>query len=96
MHTTLETPFFDLTKGTNAKFDYKANYELEAECDFVEVHAVTEDGTKTLIDRLGEKVVQGDKDTTDGKWIDKSYDLSQFKGKKVKLQFDYITISSNV
>ncbi|MGQ0518228.1 hypothetical protein ACT453_52580, partial [Bacillus sp. D-CC] len=32
-----------------------------------------------------------DKDTTDGKWIDKSYDLSQFKGKKVKLQFDYIT-----
>ena len=82
MHTTLETPFFDLTKGTNAKFDYKANYELEAECDFVEVHAVTEDGTKTLIDRLGEKVVQGDKDTTDGKWIDKSYDLSQFKGKK--------------
>ncbi|MBJ7947594.1 M6 family metalloprotease immune inhibitor InhA2 [Bacillus cereus group sp. N24] len=91
MHTTLETPFFDLTKGTNAKFDYKANYELEAECDFVEVHAVTEDGTKILIDRLGEKVVQGDKDTTDGKWIDKSYDLSQFKGKKVKLQFDYIT-----
>lgn len=46
------------------------------------MHAVTEDGTKTLIDRLGEKVVQGDKDTTDGKWIDKSYDLSQFKGKK--------------
>ncbi len=30
------------------KFDYKANYELEAECDFVEVHAVTEDGTKNI------------------------------------------------
>ncbi|CAI8837365.1 Immune inhibitor A [Bacillus pseudomycoides] len=91
MHTTLETPLFDLTKAANAKFDYKANYELEAECDFIEVHAVTEDGTKTLIDKLGDKVVKGDQDTTEGKWIDKSYDLSQFKGKKVKLQFDYIT-----
>ena len=29
--------------------------KLEAECDFIEVHAVTEDGTKTLIDRVGEK-----------------------------------------
>ncbi|PEB53726.1 peptidase M6 [Bacillus pseudomycoides] len=91
IHTTLETRLFDLTKAVNAKFDYKANYELEANCDFIEVHAVTEDGTKTLIDKLGDKVVKGDQDTTEGKWIDKSYDLSQFKGKKVKLQFDYIT-----
>ncbi|MDM5187137.1 immune inhibitor A [Bacillus sp. DX4.1] len=91
IHTTLETPLFDLTKAGAAKFDYKANYELEAECDFVEVHAVTEDGTKILLDKLGGKVVKDDMDTTEGKWIDKSYDLSQFKGKKVKLQFDYIT-----
>ncbi|MFH4351675.1 hypothetical protein WAJ70_21555, partial [Acinetobacter baumannii] len=33
----------------------------------------------------------GNADSTNGKWIDKSYDLSQFKGKKVKLTFDYIT-----
>ena len=92
IHTTLETPFFDLTNATNAKFDYKSLYEIEAEYDFLEVHAVTEDGTKTLIDRIGRKqIVQGNADTTNGKWIDKSYDLSQFKGKKVKLQFDYIT-----
>lgn len=30
-------------------------------------------------------------DTTDGKWVDKSYDLSKFKGQKVKLVFEYIT-----
>ena len=29
---------------------------------------------------MGEKDVKG-ADTTDGKWVDKSYDLSQFKGK---------------
>lgn len=37
------------------------------------------------------KDVKGGTDTTDGKWVDKSYDLSQFKGKKVKLQFEYLT-----
>lgn len=28
------------------------------------------------------KDIKGGADTTDGKWVDKSYDLSQFKGKK--------------
>ena len=37
------------------------------------------------------KANSGNADSTNGKWIDKSYDLSQFKGKKVKLTFDYIT-----
>ena len=91
LHTTLETPVFDLTNATNAKFDFKSLYEIEAGYDFLEVHAVTEDGTKTLIDKLGEKANNKNADTTNGKWIDKSYDLSQFKGKKVKLVFEYIT-----
>lgn len=82
---------FDLTNATNAKFDFKSLYEIEAEYDFLEVHAVTEDGQQTLLERLGEKANSGNADSTNGKWIDKSYDLSQFKGKKVKLTFDYIT-----
>lgn len=91
LHTTMETPLFDLTKATTAKFDYKSLYEIEAEYDFLEVHAVTEDGQKTLIERIGEKANSGNAATTNGKWVDKSYDLSQFKGKKVKLVFEYIT-----
>ncbi|ENQ3104907.1 immune inhibitor A [Bacillus cereus] len=91
LHTTLETPVFDLTKATNAKFDYKSLYEIETGYDFLEVHAVAEDGKKTLVDRIGEKNVKNGMDTTDGKWVDKSYDLSQFKGQKVKLVFEYIT-----
>ena len=66
----------------DAKFDYKAFYELEAKYDFLDVYAIAEDGTKTRIDRMGEKDIKGGADTTDGKWVDKSYDLSQFKGKK--------------
>ncbi|WP_020061780.1 immune inhibitor A domain-containing protein [Bacillus sp. 123MFChir2] len=91
LHTTLETPVFDLTNATNAKFDYKSLYEIETGYDFLEVHAVTENGAKTLVDRIGEKNVKNGMDTTDGKWVDKSYDLSQFKGQKVKLVFEYIT-----
>ncbi|PGZ95993.1 peptidase M6 [Bacillus pseudomycoides] len=91
LHTTLETPVFDLTNATNAKFDYKSLYEIEADYDFLEVHAVAEDGTKTLVDRIGDENVKGGMDTTNGNWVDKSYDLSQFKGKKVKLVFEYIT-----
>ncbi|MCH4567282.1 M6 family metalloprotease immune inhibitor InhA1 [Bacillus sp. ES1-5] len=91
LHTKMETPLFDLTNATNTKFDFKSLYEIEAEYDFLEVHAVTEDGKQTLIERLGEKANSGKADSTNGKWIDKSYDLSQFKGKKVKLTFEYIT-----
>ena len=47
-----------------------------------DVYAIAEDGTKTRIDRMGEKDIKGGADTTDGKWVDKSYDLSNsFKGK---------------
>ncbi|WP_439876841.1 immune inhibitor A domain-containing protein (plasmid) [Bacillus mycoides] len=91
LHTKMETPLFNLTNATNAKFDFKSLYEIEAGYDFLEVHAVTEDGQQTLIERLGEKKNSGNADSTNGKWIDKSYDLSQFKDKKVKLTFDYIT-----
>ncbi|EMA6342195.1 immune inhibitor A [Bacillus cytotoxicus] len=91
LHTTLETPLFDLTSATNATFDFKSLYEIETGYDFLEVHAVTEDGTKTLIDTIGNKDVKGGADTTLGEWVDKSYDLSQFKGKKVKLLFEYVT-----
>ncbi|CAM4120312.1 peptidase M6 [Bacillus manliponensis] len=91
IHTVMETPLFDLTSATNAKFDFKTLYEIEAGYDFLEVNAVAEDGTKTLVDVLGDEDIKNGNDTTDGKWIDKSYDLSQFKGKKVKLVFEYTT-----
>ncbi|MBJ6949766.1 immune inhibitor A, partial [Vibrio cholerae] len=66
LHTKLETPLFDLTNATTAKFDFKSLYEIEAEYDFLEVHAVTEDGQQTLIERLGEKANNGNADSTNG------------------------------
>lgn len=94
LHTKLETPMFDLTKSKIVNFDFKTLYEIEMGHDLLEVHAVTEDGTNILIDTIGKNNVTNGVDTTLGKWVDKSYDLSQFTGKKVKLVFEYMTDDS--
>ncbi|ESU32028.1 hypothetical protein G3A_12900 [Bacillus sp. 17376] len=91
LHTALETPVFDLTAATSATFDYKAWYEVEFDYDYVFVNAVTEDGTEVELDVIGDENTAGGMETTQGEWEDKSYDLSQFAGQKVKLTFDYVT-----
>jgi immune inhibitor A len=93
LNTVLETPVFDLTNAKEATFDYKAYYEVEFEYDYLTVYAETEDGKRTEIDVIGDDDTNGDAsaETTNGQWVDKSYDLSSFAGKKVKLVFNYVT-----
>ncbi|PLS18240.1 peptidase M6 [Bacillus sp. M6-12] len=91
LHTTLETPEFDLTNATNTKFSYKANFEVEFDYDYVYVNAVTNDGQEVELDVIGDENTADGMETTSGTWVDKEYDLSQFAGKKVKLTFDYVT-----
>jgi immune inhibitor A len=93
LHTTMTTPEFDLTTAKTAKFNYKAFYEVEAEYDYLYVKAILPDGSKVLLDTIGDKAnsADGSAETSNEKWEDKSYDLTQFKGKKIKLQFEYVT-----
>jgi immune inhibitor A len=91
LHTALETPVFDLTSATEATFNYKTLYEVEYDYDYVFVNAVTENGTEVELDVIGDENTAGGMETTQGQWVDKSYDLSQFAGQKVKLVFDYVT-----
>ncbi|MCM3665264.1 immune inhibitor A [Mesobacillus subterraneus] len=91
LHTALETPVFDLTSATEATFNYKTLYEVEYDYDYVFVNGVTEDGTEVELDVIGDENTAGGMETTQGQWVDKSYDLSQFAGQKVKLVFDYVT-----
>jgi len=91
LHTTLETPEFDLTNATTAKFDYKAWYEVEYDYDFVIVNAVTSAGETVQLDLIGDENTEDGTESSKGVWEDKSYDLSQFAGKKVKLVFVYVT-----
>jgi immune inhibitor A len=96
IHTSMESPVFDLTGNTSATFTYKANYEIEnnGEYDKLSVYVQDANGnTLKEIERLGWTATNEQKElyTTEGKWVDKSYDLSEFAGQKVKLVFDYST-----
>ncbi|MEH7107520.1 immune inhibitor A domain-containing protein [Bacillus sp. JJ1764] len=95
LHTVMETPNFDLTNASHATFAYKALYDVETNYDYVNVTAVASDGTQKVVDVIGDEsdVVRGNSafESTKGQWVDKSYDLSEFAGKKVKLVFEYVT-----
>jgi immune inhibitor A len=93
LHTALATPEFDLTGATNAEFKFKTLYDIEFDYDYLYVTAVTADGTETELDVIGDEDTNGDAtaESTNGQWVDKSYDLSQFAGQKVTLVFDYVT-----
>ncbi|MDR6121566.1 immune inhibitor A [Bacillus sp. SLBN-46] len=95
LHTVMETPEFDLTNASKATFDFKAFYDVETDYDYVYVTAVAGDGTEKVIDTIGDDtdVVRGGSayESTKGEWVDKSYDLSEFAGKKIKLVFEYVT-----
>jgi immune inhibitor A len=93
IHTSMTSPVFDLTGKTSATFTYRANYEIEngGEYDKLSVFVKKEDGTMTEIERLGWTATEKIKYTTEGAWVDKSYDLSAYAGQKVQLVFDYQT-----
>ena len=90
LHTSMTSPEFDLTAATSAKFDYKAYFDVEYNYDFLKVTA-TADGVSKEIDVIGNDDTDGDQraESSKGAWVDKSYDLSEFAGKKVTLTFDY-------
>ncbi|WHY62683.1 immune inhibitor A domain-containing protein [Cytobacillus firmus] len=92
LHTTLTTPEFDLTTAEEAVFNAKVYYDIEFDYDYLTVTA-TSDGTETVIDTIGDEDTDGDAraESSKGQWVDKTYDLSGFAGKKVSLTFEYVT-----
>ncbi|WP_374110549.1 immune inhibitor A domain-containing protein [Neobacillus cucumis] len=95
LDTVMETPELDLTTASSATFDFKAYYEVETDYDYVTVTAVANDGTTKQLDFIGDDtdVVRSGSafESTKGTWVDKSYNLEDFAGKKVKLVFEYVT-----
>ena len=93
LNTTLVSPEFDLTDATTATFDFKTLYDVEFEYDYLYVKAKTASGKEVELDVIGDDDTNGDgsAETTNGEWVDKSYDLSQFAGEKVTLEFNYVT-----
>jgi immune inhibitor A len=92
LHTSLSTPEFDLTQAQSAVYEFKTLYDVEFEYDYLSVTAATYNEQVTL-DIIGDNDTNGDAraESTNGAWVDMSYDLSQFVGKKITLHFDYVT-----
>lgn len=93
LHTTLTTPEFDLTSATTAAFNAKAYFDIEFDYDYLTVTAKASDGTEAELDVIGDEDTDGDAraESSKGQWTDKTYDLSEFAGKKVSLTFEYVT-----
>ncbi|MDR7073341.1 immune inhibitor A domain-containing protein [Fictibacillus barbaricus] len=91
--TVMKTPVFDLTNATTASFDYKALYDVEYNYDYMYIRAVKADGTKVLLDTIGNDDTDhnGRAESSKGQWVDRSHDLSQFAGQKISLEFEYVT-----
>ncbi|OYD56808.1 peptidase M6 [Fictibacillus aquaticus] len=92
LHTAMTTPEIDLTGKTTASVDFKAYYDVEFDYDYLYVNVIA-DGVSKTIDTYGDNDTDGDAraESTKGLWVDKHYDLSEYAGKKVKIQFEYVT-----
>ncbi|MBX9975432.1 immune inhibitor A domain-containing protein [Cytobacillus firmus] len=93
LHTTLTTPELDLTNAETAAFNAKVYYDIEFDYDYLTVTAKAADGTEAELDVIGDDDTDGDAraESSKGQWADKTYDLSEFAGKKVSLTFEYVT-----
>ncbi|MGM9987928.1 MAG: immune inhibitor A domain-containing protein [Bacillaceae bacterium] len=99
LHSKMTTPLLDLTNATTASLNFESFYEIETDYDYLTVSVVDESGQSTVIDTIGDsktdiakkRTLSGGFTTTKEQWLDVSYDLSAFAGKKVKVQFSYDT-----
>ncbi|UOE56332.1 immune inhibitor A [Bacillus sp. CMF12] len=93
LHTALTTPELDLTNAETAAFNAKVYYDIEFDYDYLTVTAKAADGTEAELDVIGDDDTDGDAraESSKGLWVDKTYDLSEFAGKKVSLTFEYVT-----
>ncbi|HWH01371.1 MAG TPA: protease, partial [Pilimelia sp.] len=88
----------DLTGATSASVTAKLQHEIEADYDYLYGEVSTNGGTSWSI--VPWKTVNGDVERTgtqgldgssNGAWVDLSYDLSAYQGQAVKFRFRYAT-----
>lgn len=87
------TRSLDLSGATSAAITAKAQYEIEEDFDYLYAEVSTNDGsTWTPLDNpLIEDAETGIDGSTDGEWVDLTYDLSAYAGQAVQFRFRYQT-----
>ncbi|MDM5453601.1 immune inhibitor A [Peribacillus simplex] len=89
MNTTI-----DLSNATSAQLTFKTWYSIEQDYDYatVRVNGQTVHGNITTNDDpQGSNPGNGITGDSGNKWVDATFDLSQFAGQKVQLSFNYVT-----
>lgn len=96
---TLTREFDFSTASGPLTLKYRTWYDLETDYDYVYLEASPDGGktwqilktpSSTDTNPSGNSYGWGYNDKTDG-WIEESVDLSQFKGQKIQLRFEYVT-----
>lgn len=86
LRTSMVSVPLDLTTSKSIQLTFDSWRDIEQGYDFLSVH---------VIDSLGGKRrLKAFSDTT-GKWVTEKVDLSSFAGKKVKIEFQYVTDAYN-
>ncbi len=84
LDTRLISPEIDLTDAKKASLSFDSWREIEEDYDYLYVNVYEEDNDKA------ERVATYT-GTTDGQWTSEEIDLSDYAGKKIKVEFEYKT-----
>ncbi|WP_371328163.1 immune inhibitor A domain-containing protein [Exiguobacterium sp. HVEsp1] len=93
IHTEMATPAVKL--GADGVLAFDSFYEVESDYDYLYIKALS-GGQEVVLDVFGDDVNGANEagypaETTNGAWVNKSYDLSQFAGQDVQIVFEYVT-----
>ncbi|MDQ0417014.1 immune inhibitor A [Croceifilum oryzae] len=83
LNTKMTSPEIDLTNATESKLSFDSWRDIEQDYDYLYVN-VYADGSPTPVNI---KTYTG----TNGKWENEQLDLKDFVGKKIKVEFNYVT-----
>lgn len=84
LNTKMTSQPIDLTRAESARLTFDSWREIETGYDYLYVRVIdTATGEKTTL--------QSYDDSTEGEWVQESLDLSAFAGKKIQLEFNYVT-----
>ncbi|MGE9214458.1 immune inhibitor A domain-containing protein [Exiguobacterium sp. s141] len=88
LHTELSTPTVKL--GADGTLAFDTRFDIEFDYDYLYVKALS-GGKEVVLDVYGDDNTGNGAESTNGAWVNKSYDLSQFAGQDVQIVFEYVT-----